>query len=436
MRPSRILVLVCGLFFLLGIGVAFIPVLQSGFLLLALVTLIVTIVDFILGFRKPQLHFKRDYQKRYALQAQTIVDATITNRSRRRLKARIYDGIPDHCDHDGYPHTVDLKPREFATIRPVLTFRQRGDMTFSPAHAEISSPLRLWWKRTTIGEPLSVQVYPDYMPALKYGLLATADRAQQMGIVKKRYRGSSKEFHQLRDYQDGDSLNTVDWKATSRVNRLISREYQEERDQNILLVADCSTRTRAIDQNLPLLDHILNAMILVSYIAINQGDKVSLMNFGTRPEGHRFLPAVKGSTGMSSILNHLYNYQSSKSYGEYEALSERILANQKKRSLIIILTNLRSEDQYGCVEALQLLSKKHVVLLASVQESSVQTILKAPIESTKDANRYIGASAYEQDAQAVVNQLRSAGANVLRSPLDQFAVDLANQFLEIRTTIT
>jgi|GEM_PF-6187999 len=436
MRPSKALVFTCILFFLAGIGTAFLPTFKTGFLIIAAMTFLLAIIDFALGFRKPKLNFKRNYQKRYALGAQTVVNATITNRSKLRLKARIYDGIPDYCEHDGYPYPISLKPSEYVTFSPILTFRRRGDMTFSPAHVEVSSPLRLWWKRSFIGESQTVQVYPDYMPALQYGLLATSDRAQQMGIIKKRYQGASKEFHQLRDYQDGDSLNTIDWKATSRVNRVISREFQEERDQNILLVADCSTRTRSIDQNLPILDHILNAMILVSYIAINQGDKVSVMNYGTLPEELRHLPAVKGSNGMSSILNHLYNYQPSKSYGEYEALTQRILAHQKKRSLIIILTNLRSEDQYGCVEALQLLRKKHVVLLASIQESSVHDILQAPISSTREANRYLGANAYEQDAQEIVNQLRKAGASVMRSPLDNFAVNLANQFLDIRSEIS
>ena len=435
MRPSKLLITLFSILFLLGIaGAAWAP-LKVSFPLIAGGLLVVTLIDFALTLRRPKLHFTRDYQKRYALSNTTEVSATITNRTKRRLKIRLYDGLPDHCTHHGYPYLATLRPHEFETFHPTLTFTRRGIFTIQPAHIETSSPLSLWWGSQRIGEEQPAQVFPDYAPALKYGLLATSDRVQQMGIIKKRNRGLSKEFHQLRDYHEGDSLNSIDWKATSRVNRIISREFQEERDQNIMLVADCSLRTRAIDQNLPLLDHLLNAMILISYIATNQGDKVSVMNFGTKPENQRYLAPVKGPQGMSQILNHLYDYQSSDSYGEYEALAKRILAQQRKRTLIIILTNLRSEDQYGCIEAVKLLRQKHIVLLASVQESSVSEILLDPIQSTREANRYLGAAAYEQDAQKIVKELQQQGASVMRSSLDTFSVNLANHYLDLRSDI-
>ena len=436
MRPSKLLVRLFLLLFLLGLGGAFFSFLLPVCVLTGAVLIGMMLADLLMGIPKAKLAFKRDYQSRYALGMETIVQATLTNRGRITRRLRLYDGLPDFCQHEGYPTEVRLLSSGFADLSATLTFQRRGDMEISPAYVEVSSPLRLWWRSQRVGTSQTVQVYPNYVPALNYGLLATSDRQQQMGIIKKRYRGMSKEFHQLRDYHEGDQLNTIDWKATSRFNRLISREFQEERDQNVLLVADCSVRTRSVDQDLPILDHLLNAMILISYMAIGQGDKVEIMNYGTREQDLRYLSAVKGAAGMASILNHVYNYQSSKSYGEYESLAKRIMSQSRKRSLIIILTNLRSEDQYGCVEALRLLSQKHVVLLASVQESSVTAVMDKPIYSTKAANEFLGAAAYEQDAEQLVRSLNEAGLSVMRSPLDRFSVDLANKYLDIRSELS
>ncbi len=436
MRPTKTLLILFLILFFIGLGACFMEFFKLVCILFGAVILVIAVVDALFTLNKPRLHFKRHYQERYALGEATEVQATLMNRGKSKKTVRMYDGVPDYCEHEELPFKKTLKAGEFAKVGAVLTFTRRGDHEISPAYCEYHSSLGLWWRKVRIGKGLAVKVFPNYVPALNYGLLATSDRLAQMGIVKKRLKGLSKEFHQLRDYHDGDPLNQIDWKATSRVERLISREFQVERDQNILLVADCSIRTKALDHHLPILDHILNSMILISYMALKQGDKVSLMNFGIPPSEHRYLAPVKGNSGIPKILNHLYNYQSTKSYGEYSALAKRILSQSRKRSFVIILTNLRSEDQYGCVEALRLLSQKHTVLLASVQETSVSEALKKPIYTTSDANLFLGAEAYEQDAEKLVADLSAAGVSVLRSPVEGFGVALANRYLDLRDRIS
>lgn len=436
MRPSKYFLLLLLVLFLVGLGACFLPSLSLPCLVGGGVLLTLALADGLLAWRKKNLHFDRDYPNRFALDSSTEVQCSVINRGNSSVYIRCYDGIPSHCQSNGFPFAQKIPAREFATFTSNLVFQRRGDHEISPAHLEILSPFRLWWKARRIGEAENIQVYPNYRPVLEYGLLATSDRLEQMGIVKKRNKGLSKEFHQLRDYHEGDPITHIDWNATSRFNRLISREFQEERDQNILLVADCSIRTRAIDQDLPILDHLLNAMILIAYMAIKQGDKISITNFGTTPEAERYLAAVKGPSAMPQVLDHLYNYQSTNSYGEYTDLAKRILSYPIKRSLVIILTNLRTEDQYGCVEALNLLSQKHMVLLASVQETSVSEILKTPIYTPEESYRYQGATAYEQDADQVVSELMQQGINVLRSPIESYGVELANRYIDIRSTIS
>ena len=66
--------------------------------------------------------------------------------------------------------------------------------------------------------------------------------SRSVGARLQRRRGEGTEFHELRDYRIGDSLRKIDWKATARVARLVSREYRDERNQQVVLLLDCGRR--------------------------------------------------------------------------------------------------------------------------------------------------------------------------------------------------
>ena len=432
MRPSARLLIIIAVLFVFSVVVAFVGQWTTAFLLLAAGVAFIALLDIILLGMQGRVAFERVLPARFALKQSTEVHYTLQSYGRLPLRIRFFDGLPEECSYENLPFEIPpLCNKQSAQSSYRVTFLHRGDLTISPAHLEIRSLLGLWWQSRRVGEEEVAKVYPNYVPALNYGLLATADRAELMGIVKPKNRGLSKEFHQLRDYQDGDAISQVDWKATSRFSRLITREYQEERDQTILLIPDCSIRTRVIDGELPLLDHLLNAAILLSYIAVGQGDKVGVMSFGGEP---RYLAPVKGGQAMSRILDHLYNYQPTRDYGDYAELVSRIMRTQTKRCLIVVLTNLRTEDQFGSLGALQLLTKQHLVLLASVRETAVDSALAKDLHTVKDADRYLGALAYEEDIEKMVSEARGRGFSAVHESLDTFPIALSNQFLDLRTS--
>ena len=98
-----------------------------------------------------------------------------------------------------------------------------------------------------------------------------------VGAHLRRRRGEGTEFQQLREYRLGDSLRQIDWKATQRARKLISRDYQDERNQQVMLLVDTGRRMLARDDGLSHFDHVLNAALLVAYIALRQGDVVGLL---------------------------------------------------------------------------------------------------------------------------------------------------------------
>jgi len=274
-----------------------------------------------------------------------------------------------------------------------------------------------------------VKVYPNYEPVIRFALLAMQQRESPMGIVRRARAGSSRDFHQLRDYRDGDPLSQIDWKASSRRQMLISRDFQEQRDQSIVFLLDTGRRMRALDGGVPQFDHVLNAVLLVAHVALRQGDQVSVKSFGG---SDRWLPPMKGSHAMPVLLNHLYDYQTTPAPSDFSGAVGQLMARQRRRSLVILLTNLRGEDGKELVPALQVLSTRHLVLLASMREGVVQDAMSEPVESFPAALRYLAAGRYVQERREILAGLGAAGVLTLDSTAKEFPIALANSYYDIK----
>ncbi|MCK7491630.1 MAG: DUF58 domain-containing protein [Comamonadaceae bacterium] len=119
------------------------------------------------------------------------------------------------------------------------------------------------------------------------------NRLGQIGLLQRRRRGQGLEFHQLRDYRQDDSPRQIDWKATARHRRLISRDYQDERDQQIVVPPRLRLCACArMDGELSHFDHALNAVLLLAYVALRQGDACRGWP-PSRQDTPRFLPPRK-----------------------------------------------------------------------------------------------------------------------------------------------
>jgi uncharacterized protein (DUF58 family) len=260
-------------------------------------------------------------------------------------------------------------------------------------------------------------------------LLAMQHRDSPLGIVRRARAGTSREFHQLRDYRDGDPLAQIDWNATSRRQRLISRDYQEQRNQAVVFLLDTGRRMRAMDGALPQFDHALNAILLVSHVALKQGDQVSVKSFGGE---ERWLPPVKGAHAMPVLLNHLYDYQTTSSPSDFAGGVEHLMARQRRRALVIVLTNLRGEDGKELLPALQVLQSKHLVLLASLRERTVDDAVTRPVATLPHALRYLAADRYLNERREIMAGLGACGILTLDATAQELAIALANRYLDIK----
>lgn len=390
---------------------------------------LVALVDFIAVLRVRTIEVERELPGRFAINVDGEVKLVVRNHSRLPLNATVYDGIPEEAEAEGLPWTGVIPAGGKVEIFYPLKFVERGPSAIDCVHIAYGSILKLWLRQVKVGTKQETKVYPNYEPVIRFALLAMESRPEQMGIVMKNRAGLSKDFHQLRDYQLGDTLSRVDWKATSKKLALISRDYQEQRDQNLILALDCGRRMRAYDGDLPQFDHCLNAMLLLAYVALRQGDQVGILSFGGQ---ERWLPPVKGVNAMTTILNHLYDYKTSTSPSDYAEAAERFLVRQRRRSLVVFLSNIRGEDASELIEPLRLVRRKHVVVLANLREQEVVEQMNRPIETLDDALTVGATQQYLDERRSVLNELASHGIHSVESTARDLPVELANQYLMAR----
>lgn len=429
MRPALRAIVAAWIWLALGLVAAFWPsatlvwtILGTGFTLIA-------VVDALRALRLAPLQVERGLANSIALGAWTSVRLAVKNPTSRAERIDVFDLCPDRTEFEGLPRTVTVPPQSGLEFEYRLRAVRRGEASFSTCELLRASPWGLWIVRQRAPAVSSMRVYPNFAAIAGFTLHALENRIQLMGIRRRQKRGEGLEFRQLRDYQAGDMLRQIDWKATSRRAKPISREYQEERDQQVVFLVDCGRRMRAIDGELSHFDHCLNALLLVAYVALRQGDAVSLMTFGGVD---RRLPPIKGKAQMTTLLNTVYDLETTLEPPDFIEAASRLKTFQTRRSLVIVITNQRDEDEDELRPALELLRKRHLVVLASLREVSVDAMTKAPIREHADALRSCAAWEYVRARRASLERLSGRGVITMDIAPSELPTGLTEKYLEIK----
>ncbi|CRM14174.1 hypothetical protein [Pseudomonas sp. 37 R 15] len=394
-------------------------------LLLAL--LLLAMLDAIRLRRRPSARVHRTLPGSLALGRWGEVRLSLEHDYPQPLTVQVFDHVPDGLVVDNLPQSISLRPGERGElgyrVRPV----RRGHFSFSRCEIHLPSPLGLWSARRWLEVPDATRVYPDFARLSGAHLQGVDNWLSQLGVRQHQRRGPGLEFHQLREFRDGDSLRQIDWKATARQRTPIAREYEDERDQQIVFMLDCGRRMRSQDDELSHFDHALDACLLLSYVALRQGDAVGLCTFAS--EQPRYLAPAKGSGQLNVLLNAVYDLQSTRRTADYEAAASQLLARQKRRALVIVVTNLRDEDDEALVSAIKRIGRHHRVLIASLREDVLDQLRQAPVQTLPEALAYSGAIDYLNTRNQLHDRLGAHGLPVLDSLPSALGAALVTRYL-------
>ncbi|MFJ2480932.1 DUF58 domain-containing protein [Pseudomonas sp. NPDC087598] len=438
MKPSRLLLIWLIVLFGIGLGLGTLQALEIDFpaslpsinwgLLLALLAL--ATLDALRLKRLPAVRINRQMPGSLALGRWGEVQLTVEHDFSAPLNLQIFDHVPDGLSFENLPLNVELQPGQFSQISYRLRPLKRGHFSFQHCEVNLPSPLGLWSGKRVLNVIDSTRVYPDFARLYGGELLAVDNWLSQLGVRQRQRRGQGLEFHQLREFHEGDSLRQIDWKATARQRTPIAREYQDERDQQIIFLLDCGRRMRSQDDELSHFDHALNACLLLSYVALRQGDAVGLSTFASDQPRH--LAPVKGSGQLNVLLNAVYDLDSTQRPADYQAAINQLLARQKRRALVVLVTNLRDEDDEELLSAVKRLSQQHRVLVTSLRETTLDALRHVPVQTLPEALAYCGTVNYLNERTELHERLVAQAIPVLDVRPAELGAEMVVRYMELK----
>jgi uncharacterized protein (DUF58 family) len=412
-----------------AIAVSIFPELQLPWAVAAGAFVLLALLDAYAGLRLPAPALARSVPGSLAVGVRSEVRLRVANAAGIGVRLDLHDYHPASFEVEGMPRRVQMARGQWTEISYQVRPVARGEAEFAPAEFRLFSPLGLWQVRRRAGPVSPVRVYPNFRALAKYTLFATDNRLSQIGVLQVRRRGEGMEFHQLREYRQGDAQRAIDWKATARTQRLIAREYEEEKDQRVMLVIDCGRRMASKDDELSHFDHALNAALLLAHVALRQGDAVGMM---TMAGVSRFVEPRKSVGAVNAILNHVYDIEPTTEVPDYNLAVRDVMQRLRRRALVIVLTNLRDEDDETLLPALKLLRTRHLVVLASLREAIISRALSTRVDSFDRAVTHAAAAEYLAMRERTFRRIGAAGAVCLDVEPERLAISLVNRYLELK----
>src|SRR6185295_12272858 len=194
------------------------------------------------------------------------------NRSGRRVQLRAREIRPDLLGGLQPARTVAVarrdETRERLPVQPVRRGRTREGRGGGAFVIDSRGPLGLGARREWVAVPWDVVVYPPLVSARLRASVAEARRRREPGVTPVRRLGEGRLFESLREWVSGDDVRNIDWKATARRGKVIARQYEAERRQQVLLVLDTGRLLSGEIGGVARLDYVVQAALELAYAAV------------------------------------------------------------------------------------------------------------------------------------------------------------------------
>jgi uncharacterized protein (DUF58 family) len=396
-----------------------------------LVALLLAVLDNLLSRRSPGVEVTRTLPRVLSLGADNPIRVHVQSRAPRPLRLRVKDDPPNEFITASREWSVRLEPYEGRQLRYHTKPLRRGDVSFGDLHVRGLSRLRLsWWQRTIQAREDS-KVYPNLLEVHKYQALARRGRLEDMGLRTVRMRGEGTEFESLREYLPDDSFRHIDWKATAKRGTPITRQFQTERSQTLMLVVDSGRMMSAHSGDMTKLDLAVNAALMLAHVAATSGDSVGLLSFADRVK--TFVPPRKGQEQTRRLVEELYNLEADLVEPDYRGAFGYLRNRARKRALVAVFTDLVDSEVSGQLLAYAgTLAPQHLPLMVTIRDEQVEAISRQmPADGVSAYERALASRMLHERALALA-RLRQRGALICDARPDEIVARTVSHYLSIK----
>ncbi|MGC5342091.1 DUF58 domain-containing protein [Streptomyces sp. DT171] len=380
------------------------------------------------------LQFTRSGDTTVRLGESAAVQLTVTNPSRRRLRAQLRDAWPPSSWLPGAElrasrHALTVPAGERRRLDTLLRPIRRGEHRADRVTVRSFGPWGLAARQGSHDVPWTVRVLPPFTS--RKHLPSRLARLRELdGRTSVLVRGEGTEFDSLRAYVAGDDTRSIDWRATARQTSVAVRTWRPERDRHVLLVLDTGRTSAGRVGDAPRLDAAMDAALLLTALATRAGDRVDLLAYDRRVRAQ-----VRGRAAgdvLPAMVTALTPLEPSLVETDARGLSTAALTAARRRSLIVLFTGLDAAPiEEGLLPVLSGLTQRHTVVLAAVADPRVERMAAA--RGTVDAVYGAAAAARSRaERHATADRLRRQGVVVVDATPDDLAPNLADTYLALK----
>lgn len=395
----------------------------------------VVAIDAFTTLRQDQFELKRTIGGTGSQGKNYAVELGLINRSKRGCKVTIRDDRPTGFAVTPEQFTVSVDGVSNTRLTYEYCSDLRGKAELKHVFFNVHSPLRLWQGCYSQKVESTVNVYPDIKQISNYDLLARTNRLSLLGVRRSRKIGQDNDFERLRDYTQDDNFKHIDWRSTARRQKLTVRDFQADQSQQIIFMIDCGRMMTGTHGKDSMIDHAINAMLMLSYVALLQGDTVGLITFSDKV--HNFTPAKSGVKHINRLLHATFDQEATHVESRYDQAFLYLRNNCPKRSLVVTITNLIDEVNAQQVQKyLSVLTGRHLPLAVLLRDHSMFDA----VEELEGQSGFDESVVYQAAAAArilswrhqVISDLKHQGVLTLDEFPERLTAGLVNQYLEVK----
>jgi uncharacterized protein (DUF58 family) len=398
---------------------------------LDLIVLSVVVLDLLTITGPSGLTVERHTLRSASLGGTHDVKLLLDNRGSRTKLLEVRDDLPDGLTADPESQTLTLKPGKRAELDYRIRPTRRGSFQFESVYLRLRSRLGLWNRFVDKPCPVELLVYPDMKQLAEYALLSRTNRLSLIGVRRTRKIGQDNNFERLRDYSQDDNYKHIDWRSSARRNKLTVKQFQADQSQRLVFMLDCGRMMTNEYRGLSLLDYALNSILMLSYVALEQGDSVGFICFSDKIES--YVPMRGGLSQMNRLLHAGFNRFPSMKQTNYDDAFLHFSKNCRRRSMVVLISNIIDDVSAAQVSGyMRTLRSRHLPVMCLLRDRSVFDYADNP--SLDDSVLYRSAAAAQLLIwrNEVIQKMENAGVLSVDAFPESLTTPLVNRYLQAK----
>ncbi len=392
---------------------------------------LVLVIDLLTLPNVSSIHVERSMARVASLGNRHPIEFLVDNRSAYPVTMQLAEDASLGLQVEPQFHTLTALPKKRMAFEHLVTPHRRGAFSLEFAYAQLFSRLGFWAKQHKFPCASPLHVYPDIKQIGEYALLARTNRLSQIGVRRTRRPGQDNDFERLRDYQQDDNYKHIDWRASARRQKLTVKQFQTDQSQRVIFLLDCGRMMTNEYEGLSLLDYALNSVLMLSYVALDQGDSVGMICFSDHI--HNYVPPAGGKRQMNRLLHAGFDQFPRLVQSRFDEAFLYLSTHCRRRSLVVLITNVIDQVNSQQIESyMGNLIGAHVPLLVLTRDHRIFEAADNPTPDPTVLYRSAAACQLLVWRNQVIRGMQARGALALDVFPEEMTSPLVNQYLEIK----